>query len=158
PRMQDLILIASRDNRVRFKKFISKLENEFRILKPEGFGQKGIHLAIGGDEILGEIKHLGTPNLDEDNRQILYFPWGESVEFAKSLGLKIKRPTLKAFKECLASEEFIDIPVMKCNGHRFINMACVGSVADIDQVDDLKVLLSKVDQPYRIVCDTTGGG
>ena len=156
--MQDLVLIASRENRVRFKTFISKLEDEFRIVKPSGFGQKGIHLAIGGDEILSEIKHLGSPNLEEDNRRILYFPWGESVEFAKSLGLKTKRPSLRAFKRCLKLQNFIDIPVMQCNGHRFINMACVGSVANIGEVDDLKLLLGRVDQPYRIVFDVTGNG
>lgn len=148
--MEKIILLASREMRYRCRQFLQELENEYEVVKPTGFGQKGIYLALGGDEILSELKNLGTPDAEDDQRVFVYFPIGENTDFARSLGLSFITPTLDLFKQIVAKQRFIDVPVMQCNGHRFINMAQIGSWT---QANDQEGFLPC----YRITCDVEMG-
>lgn len=157
--MQQLVLITSRENRFKYKTFLNDLEKAYEIIEPLGIGQKAIHLVIGGDECLQQLKNLGSPEPDVDKRDIVYLPCGGQLDFARSLGMKESQPSLEVFNSIIKKRKLLDIPIMQCNGRRFINMARVGSLAELDEKGKkLKAALNKSDSCYRITFDSTNSG
>ncbi len=155
--MEKIVLIASREYRYQYRDFLNELQKEYELVRPTGFGQQGIHLALGGDEVLNELKNLGSPDLGQDQRKIVYFPCGRDIDFARSLGFSAQAPSYERFCAVMEKGRHVDIPVMQCNGHRFLNMAQVGSLAAWkNDRRAWRQVLNKTHPSYRITFDLDG--
>ena len=102
--------------------FISEVEEKYNLKDVGDLNSESSAyiIVIGGD---GSLNYLvNNVKLNKDH-QVVYFPDGTANDFAKSLKLPVKKPTLKKLDSILKHAVSVSIPVMQCNVKKFINVA-----------------------------------
>lgn len=128
----NLFISVNDENREKLSEFLSTLEKKFQIsteLNKVTEGTKRI-LLIGGD---GSINYLLNQVEDLKDVSIFYIPYGTANDFAKSLKLQPVEPTVDLIEQVFNNAPQVEIPVLRCNDKRFINVATGGPPAEVTE-------------------------
>ena len=127
-----VFFIANDETKEQYGDFVKQLKAKYDV----DFSVKNIShnskveciIVIGGD---GTLNYLLNNTASLRNYNILYFPCGTANDFARSLNIKDVYPTVLLVENIMNNAAIVDIPVMKCNEKKFINVASAGAPAKI---------------------------
>lgn len=137
------IICASEKKREENQKFINELSSltECSTFEVNNSSvEKKVILLMGGDGSLYYLLNKLSSDQLRHDPSIIYFPQGTANDFAKSLKVDPLKPNISKINSILMRNQKISIPVMSCNGKRFINVASVGVPADITSSGDNDLL------------------
>ncbi len=93
-------------------------------IKPDQLLTETIVVIVGGD---GTLNYFLNHISNFAHIKVVYFPCGTANDFSKSLKLNATEPSLELLESILNSSPLVNIPVMRCNDKRFINVATGGA-------------------------------
>ncbi len=137
-----LSLCASDAQKEKYPDFIKDLQHHFTLEPFNASRSAPVVVVLGGD---GTLNYL-INNVPAPNVRVIYFPTGTANDFARSLKIPVAEPHLSKVHSILRQNLLLPIPVMDCNGIKFLNVASVGAPARVTQSGDdlLKNVMGKI--------------
>lgn len=135
--MIKFVYVASLKKRDEYNKFLKKIELDYPIEeydKEKAYSLSDTYfLIIGGD---GTLNYFVSQFHFDFKPNVIYIPLGTANDFSKSVLPNIPQLESIDISRILKRDTAINVPIMKLNDKRFINVATCGAPAEVTQEAD----------------------